>query len=276
MNQIIYKPSEKCFLDESAPIIEEGYLEDIREIDLKMQYLVPNPFNRESFLEMKNYTPSRLGIWHAGHRYKTETMLRFMADHSAAQDSVFSNVSEEFLNDNGLFTVETLCKDREEYVTRPDKGRIICEEGIKTITERCKMHPTVQIIIADGLSACAIESNVVDTLPAILQGLDSYGIDYGTTFFVKNSRVATEDQICELVDAQVICQLIGERPGLVTAESMSAYIAYKATVGMIESRRTVISNIHRGGTMPVEAGAHIAYIIKRILETESSGTELKL
>lgn len=276
MNQTIYKPSDKCCLNESAPIIEEGYLEDIREIDLKKQYLVPNPYNRDGFLEMKNYTPSRLGIWHAGPRYKTETMLRFMADHSAAQDSVFSNVSEQFLNDNGLFTVETLCKDREEYVTRPDKGRIICEEGIKAIQEKCKMHPTVQIIIADGLSACAIESNLMDTLPAIQQGLESYGIDYGTTFFVKNSRVAAEDQICGLVDAKVICQLIGERPGLVTAESMSAYIAYKAKVGMIESRRTVISNIHRGGTIPVEAGAHIAHIIKRMLETKSSGTELKL
>lgn len=276
MNQKTMKPSDKCLLDESAPVIEEGVLDDIREVDLKKQYLVPNPTNRDDFFEMKSYTPARLGIWRAGPRYKTETMLRFLADHSSAQDSVFSYVSQEFLDECGLFTVNTLCKDREEFVKRPDKGRIICDDGINTIQSKCIKHPTVQIIVADGLSASAIESNVMDTLPAIMQGLDSYGIDYGTTFFVKNSRVATEDQICELVDATVICQLIGERPGLVTAKSMSAYIAYRATVGMVESRRTVISNIHKGGTIPVEAGAHIAYIIKKMLETRSSGTDLRL
>ena len=70
--------------------------------------------------------------------------------------------------------------------------------------------------------------------------------------------------------------LIGERPGLITAESMSAYIVYKATVGMPEARRTVISNIHKAGTPPVEAGAHIAEVIKKILDNKASGTDLKL
>lgn len=270
------KKSEYCRLDESMPVIEEGCLDDVKEIDIRKQYLVPNAANEEAFMELKSYTPARLGIWHTGPRYKTETMLRFRADHSAAQDTVFSYVSQEFLDECNLFTVNTLCKDREEFVTRPDKGRIICEEGVKTIKERCIKNPTVQIIIADGLSACAIEANVKDTLPAILQGLDEYGIDYGTVFFVKNSRVATEDQISEILNADVVCQLIGERPGLTTAESMSAYIVYKAYTGMNESRRTVISNIHKSGTMPVEAGAHIADIIKLMLEKKASGTELKL
>ena len=33
------------------------------------------------------------------------------------------------------------------------------------------------------------------------------------------------DKIGEITDADVVCLLVGERPGLVTAESMSAYIA---------------------------------------------------
>ena len=78
------------------------------------------------------------------------------------------------------------------------------------------------------------------------------------------------------MEAEVTCVLIGERPGLVTAESMSAYIAYKAVVGMPEARRTVVSNIHRGGTPAVEAGAHIAEIIKLMLDKKASGLELKL
>lgn len=83
------------------------------------------------------------------------------------------------------------------------------------------------------------------------------------------------DVIGEETNADVVCLLVGERPGLVTAESMSAYIAYKPTVDMPEARRTVISNIHRGGTPPVEAGAHIAEVIKTMLDKKASGIDLK-
>lgn len=69
--------------------------------------------------------------------------------------------------------------------------------------------------------------------------------------------------------------LVGERPGLVTAESMSAYIAYRPTVGMPEARRTVISNIHKGGTPAVEAGAYIAELIHKMLQKKKSGIDLK-
>lgn len=82
------------------------------------------------------------------------------------------------------------------------------------------------------------------------------------------------DVIGELTGADVVCLLVGERPGLVTAESMSAYIAYKPTVDMPEARRTVISNIHEGGTPPVEAGAHIAELIKKMIDKKASGLDL--
>jgi ethanolamine ammonia-lyase small subunit len=250
-------------------------LADISQTDLRRQYLVPNPKNGGVFLEMKKLTPARLGSWHAGPRHLTSTVLRFRADHSAAQDSVFSYVSEEFLQSCNLFTVDSMCRDKDEYVTRPDLGRKISPDGIGLIKERCEKNPDVQIIVADGLSAAAIEANVRDVMPAIIQGLVDDGITVGTPFFIRHSRVATMDAVSELVGAKVTCILIGERPGLVTSRSMSAYIAYKATVGMLETRRTVVSNIHRGGTMPVEAGAYIADLIKLMLERKASGTELK-
>lgn len=241
-------------------------IKDLREIDLKTQYLVGNPTDRDGFLEMKSYTTARLGVGRSGPRYKTETMLRFRADHSAAKDSVLSYVSDEFLEKTGMFMVDTLCKDKEEYLKRPDKGRIINDEGVRLIKEKCIHNPTVQIFIADGLSAAAIEANAYDTMKLIMKGLDSYGIDYGTPFLVRHSRVATEDQVSEILNAKVVCQLVGERPGLMSAESMSAYIAKDATVGMLETRRVVVSNIHKNGTLPIEAGAHIAEIIKRMLD----------
>lgn len=256
--------------------VEDGCIPDITEVDLKSVYLVPNPVEKAKFEELKQYTPARVGIWRAGPRYLTSTYLRFRADHSAAQDAVFSDVSEQFLEECGLFSVQSQCRSKDEYITRPDLGRKLSDEGIKTIREKCRMNPTVQVLVADGLSSSAIEANVKDVLPAILQGLKSYQIDAGTPFFVKLGRVGVMDHVSEITGAEVTCLLVGERPGLVTAESMSAYIAYKATVDMPEARRTVVSNIHKGGTIPVEAGAHIAEILKIMLEKKASGTDLKL
>jgi len=84
------------------------------------------------------------------------------------------------------------------------------------------------------------------------------------------------DEVSEIVRPEVTCVLIGERPGLSTAESMSAYLAWRAETGMPESRRTVVSNIHKDGFNPVEAGAHLADIIRVMLERKASGVDLKL
>lgn len=265
----------KSIVDVSSQISDE-ILPDLLEIDLKKQLLVENPEDKEGYLKIKEYTPGRLGVGRAGARYKTETMLRFRADHAAAQGAVFSDVPEEFIKEMGFFSVKTMCKDKDEYLTRPDLGRKLDAENEKIIKENCKKNPTVQIYVSDGLSSTAICANVKDVLPALMQGLEAYGIDAGTPFFVKLGRVPVMDQITEITGADVTCVLIGERPGLVTAESMSAYITYKGRVGMPESRRTVLSNIHKGGTPPVEAGAHVAEIIKKMLEAKTSGVDLKL
>lgn len=259
-----------------ASPVEDGCLEDVTTVDIKKQYLVPHPVNGEAYYELKQFAPCRLGIWKAGARYMTKTMLQFRAAHSAAQDAVFSNVDEEFVERMNLFTVQTKCENKDVYLTRPDLGRKLSDEGVETVKAKCKKNPTVQIYVSDGLSSAAVAGNIADLLPAIIQGLQSYKIDVGTPFFVKYGRVGVMDQVSELTGADVTCVLIGERPGLITAESMSAYIAYKATIDMPEARRTVVSNIHKSGTVPAEAGAHIAEIIKIMLEKKASGTDLKL
>lgn len=256
--------------------VEEGFIPDITEVDIKTQYLVENPENKEAYAELKAYAPCRLGIGKAGARYKTDPQLQFRAAHSAAQDAVFSDVDQDFVDRMGLFSVQTQCDSKDIYLTRPDLGRKLSDEAVAVVKEKCTRNPTVQIYVSDGLSSASVAANVGDLLPGILQGLQSYRISVGTPFFVKYGRVGAMDQISELTGAEVTCVLIGERPGLITAESMSAYIAYRATVGMPEARRTVVSNIHKAGTVPVEAGAHIAEIIKIMLERKASGTDLKL
>ncbi len=255
--------------------LDEGCLDDITTIDLKQQLLVDNPVNAQGYLAMKAKTPARLGIGRAGSRYKTITALRVRADHAAAQDSVFSDVSEEFVQRNHFVAVQTLCENKDDYLTRPDKGRKFSPETAETIKKCYPRGVKVIVMVGDGLSSAAIEANVEDCIPAIKQGLKLEGIELGDILFVKYCRVGAMDDVGEMTDAEVICLLVGERPGLVTAESMSAYLAYKPRLGIAEAKRNVISNIHKGGTNAVEAGAHIAKLISRMLKEKASGVDLK-
>ena len=267
-----YKPLEE---EAERPAQHGGEsLPDITETDLRKQYLVEDPQNKEAFLDLKRKTPARIGLGRAGARYKTVTQLRMRADHAAAQDSVFSLVDEAFVQKMGFTPVQTLCQDKDEYLTRPDRGRRFDEANQQIIKQTLGQRPKVALVVGDGLSSAAIEANVADCIPAIQAGLKAYGLDSGPVLFVKFCRVGASDHIGELTGAEVVCMLVGERPGLVTAESMSAYITYQPHIGTAEAERTVISNIHRQGTPAVEAGAHIAELIKTMLEKKASGVKL--
>ncbi|MGL4738855.1 MAG: ethanolamine ammonia-lyase subunit EutC [Cellulosilyticaceae bacterium] len=268
-------PTSNSNRNNTTTIDPSGCIEDVTKIDLKKQLLVDNAIDKSAYLDMKSKTPARLGIGKAGARYKTITMLRVRADHAAAQDAVFSDVSEDFIKKNKFVFVQTKCKDKDEYLTRPDLGRRFNPEELDIIKKTCGQNPKVLIIVGDGLSSSAIEANVEDMIPAIEQGLKMYGITVPPIVFIKYARVGAMDDIGQATDADVICMLVGERPGLVTAESMSAYIAYKPKHGLAEAKRTVISNIHKGGTTAVEAGAHAAELIKKMLDKKASGIDLK-
>lgn len=256
--------------------IADEDIEDITEIDLRKQLLVEDPVNRDGYLHLKEATSSRLGISKAGARCKTQTSLRFRADHAVAMDAVFSYVADEYLEEWGLENFSTLCQDKDEYITRPDYGRRFTDETLDKLRNEYPSNPQVQIYISDGLSSTAIETNARDTYEAIVQGLESNGVKVGKPFFVTHGRVPAMDIIGETMGADVVAVLIGERPGLATGESMSCYMAYKPTVGMSEARRTVVSNIHENGTPAVEAGAHIADVLKAMLDQKASGLDLKM
>jgi ethanolamine ammonia-lyase small subunit len=262
-------------LSASSLVMDECQIKDLAEIDLQRYLQVPNPVNRDLYEEMKLSTPARIGVWRSGPRPLTDTLLRFRADHAVAQDSVLGEVPDDFPAKYDMVSIQTLCQSKDEYLTRPDLGRNLDHENLMLLQKRCPKGAMVQIIVSDGLSSKAVEANIPNLLPALIQGLEGMGVKLGTTIFVRRGRVAVMDTIGEELKPEVAVILIGERPGLGTAESMSAYIGYNPRQGMVESERTVISNIHKGGTPAAEAGAHLASLIKKILSVKASGVNLE-
>lgn len=254
----------------------DGILPDLTTAENKAKITLEHMVNRELMEQMKRKTPARIGVGSAGPRLRTQTYLTLRADHAGARDAVFRDVSEDLLREMGLFSVQTMCESRNEHLTRPDLGRQLSEDVKRELKSKCQLQPQVQIYVADGLSSQAVDHNLRDILPTLMDGLQDYGISTGTPFFLRFGRVPAMDAVSETLGAEVTCVLLGERPGLATANSMSAYIAYKATVGMPEARRTVVSNIHSGGIPAVEAGAHIAQLLKTVLERKQSGVDLQL
>lgn len=261
----------------SAPVpgIEEGAVPDVTEVSTKDEFHVPEPADEQGYLDMKQYTVARIGVWRAGPRYNTWSMLHFRADHATAQDAVFTDVPEEFVKEQGFVAGQSLCHSRDEFLTRPDLGRKLSDDTKALFQKELPKNAKVTIMVGDGLSSAAMV-NIPDILPAIKQGLKGYGIDVGPVPYVKYCRVGAMDDVGELLGSEVVCVLIGERPGLATGESMSAYIGYKPSAERPESWRTVVSNIYSGGTPPAEAGAHVATLIKRILDEKVSGIDLGL
>ena len=263
---------------EAAGSGETGACEACRDITAKACRditMLDHPQDAEALARMKKKTTARIGVGRAGPRLNTRTMLTLRADHAKARDAVFLDVPGELIEKLGLFTVQTKCAEKNQFLTRPDLGRQLSEEGARAVKERCAPNPDVQVFLADGLSSTAVEANAETILGLLLDALKDRGLTVGTPFFVRFGRVAVEDQVAELVGAKVVCVLIGERPGLGSAESMSAYIAYNARVGMPEARRTVVSNIHKDGISAAEAGAYIAALIEKIYHAKASGVELQ-
>ena len=271
-----YKPTDPGPQPVQTHYHDGDFVEDVTKLDLRKLYLVEDPQQEQAYRKLKERTPARVGSGRAGPRYKTLTMLRFRADHAAAQDAVFSQVPEDYAQENGLIAVQTKCRDKDEYLTRPDLGRVFNKENAEKLKQAIPNAPKVLIVVGDGLSSAAIQANAMDCMAAIRDGLKTRGIETDRAVFVRYCRVGAGDAIGSITGCELVCMLVGERPGLVTDKSMSAYITYQPRTGVSESSRTVVSNIHAQGTPAVEAGAHIAQLIDTILEKKVSGVGLHL
>jgi ethanolamine ammonia-lyase small subunit len=237
---------------------------------------VANPENKSAYEDMLKSTSARIGVGRAGTRPLTKTWLKFRADHGVAQDAVLSYADQSILDSLGFVQLESKVADKDEYLTRPDLGRILSDESVDKLKKEVPAGAQVQIIVGDGLSAKAIDANIRDILPPVKEGLKAKGYNVGKDIFVKNARVGIVNNIGEILKPEMILLFIGERPGLGTAESMSAYLTYAPKADTVEADRTMMSNIHKGGVPPVEAGAQLVSLVEKILMQKASGYDLEL
>ena len=147
--------------------VESGEVRDLSAVDFRQIIDVPTPANPEEFRRMRSKTVARIGVWRAGPRCRTNTYLRFRADHAAAMDAVFTDVPERLLEEMSLFTVQTLCETKDMYLTRPDLGRRFSQETLAELQQRCKRNPDVQLVVSDGLSSTSVSANLRDILSLI-------------------------------------------------------------------------------------------------------------
>jgi ethanolamine ammonia-lyase small subunit len=239
---------------------------------------VKNPKDSNGLRALVDSTTARIGVGRAGPRYTTASLLLFQGDHAVTQDALYRDVDQKLLDEFNLFTVQTkVTGGKQEYLLRPDLGRLLSDEAKRIINEKCQKNVNIQLVVGDGLSAAAIEANLRKMFPVIRQGAQTAGLTFGTPFFVKYARVGVMNDIGELIKPDVVILLIGERPGLGRAESMSAYMGYKPKYGDTDADRDVVCNIfENGGTNPLEAGAFVVQIAQKMRKSQASGVKLKM
>jgi ethanolamine ammonia-lyase small subunit len=233
----------------------------------------------DTLRKIRAATPARLLAGRVGAAYSTTTQLELRQAHAAAHDAVraelnLDNFGAEFLKRWALFEVSSEAKSKDEYLWQPNLGRKFSETSRSEVLRRCPLHSDLQIAIGDGLSVTAVFVQVPALLSALDKGAKARGWSVGQGFVIRYCRVGILNQIGELLVPSVAVLLIGERPGLATADSLSAYMAYRPARTHTDADRNVVSNIHSRGASPENAAMTILDLAAQMMARETSGTKL--
>lgn len=242
----------------------------------------PDPADLPALLRaVRARTPARILAGRAGPAYRTATQLELRQDHAAALDAVHAeldlarDLGLAFVERWGLFEVQTQATSRQEYLMRPDLGRRLSDPARKELRRRCPRGADLQVAVGDGLSAAAVIAQVPALLPLLAEGARARRWCLGQPFVVRHCRVGILNDLGELLDPAVVVLLIGERPGLATAESLSAYMAYRPRPGHTDAQRNLLSNIHARGVGIEEAARRILALAEKMRAAQASGVAIK-
>ena len=226
-------------------------------------------------------TPARVLVGEAGDGYRTATQLELRRDHAAARDAVrreldlHGDLGLDVVQRFGLFVVGTCCRDKDEFLLRPDLGRRLSPEGRTGVRDRCPPAADLQVVIGDGLSVAAVAAQAAALLGPLADAAAARGWSFGQPFCVRYCRVGVMNDVGDLLSPQVVVLLIGERPGLRTAESLSAYLAYRPRAGHTDADRNLVCNIHARGVSHASAVERVLALAGQFRAAGASGVAVK-
>lgn len=231
--------------------------------------------------QVRARTPARLLAGRSGAAYRTNTQMELREAHAAARDAVraeltlSNDLGSEFIRKWSLFEICTQAASKDEYLLRPDLGRRLNAVSRQEVSKRGTTGSDLQILIGDGLSVTAVAAQVPQLLPLLCEGAKTRNWSLGQLFAIRHCRVGILNEIGELLGPRVAVLLIGERPGLATAESLSAYLAYRPKMSDTDANRNLISNIHARGVSPEQAAGRILSLATAMMNAQSSGWQLR-
>jgi ethanolamine ammonia-lyase small subunit len=235
----------------------------------------------DALRKIRERTPARIFSGRAGASYRTSTQLELREAHAAARDAVRAELDLEaafgtaFIKQWNLFGVSTEARSKAEYLLQPGLGRRLNEAARHELAKRGPREADIQIAIGDGLSVTAVAAQVPALFPLLYGGARARGWTVGTPFAIRHCRVGVLNEIGELLTPKVAVLLIGERPGLATAESLSAYMAYQPCNAHSDANRNLISNIHARGLSPQAATDRILSFAAQMMELHISGFSIR-
>lgn len=235
----------------------------------------------EFVAKIRARTPARVLTDRAGAAYRSSTQLELRRAQAAARDAVRTEfdleraLGSDFVQKWKLFEVSSCANSKDEYLLHPDRGRLLSDDSRNKLQACCEAQPDLQVVIGDGLSVTAVSAQVPTLLPLIMEQAGSRGWKLGRPFAVRYCRVGIMNHVGELLRPRVVVLLIGERPGLSTAESLSAYMAFQPRAGHSDANRNLISNIHSAGVTTEAAATRILALAEQMMRRRLSGIELK-
>jgi ethanolamine ammonia-lyase small subunit len=232
---------------------------------------------------LRDYTPARIFLKRTGVSLATTEILDLQLAHAQARDAVHAILDPEAIThrlqteipslaSSPILTLTSAAPNRATYLRRPDLGRTLSPDSAVGLSP----HPCdIALVIADGLSATAIEHHAVPLLAALLPAFTAASLTLGPICIVTQARIAIADHIGSRLQARLSLVLIGERPGLSSPDSLGAYITWAPTPGRTDAERNCISNIRTAGLDYATASAKILHYCTEAQHLRTTGTTLK-
>jgi ethanolamine ammonia-lyase small subunit len=243
-----------------------------------------SPATDNPWLQLRQLTPARIALGRTGTSLPTAPLLEFQFAHAQARDAVHTPLDTAGLADKlevlGLecLLLKSAAKDRDTYLQRPDLGRRLAAESVDLLRQvRVANGCThdLAIVVADGLSALAIERHTMPFLQRLLENVRAEGWTLAPLCLVQQGRVAIGDEVGELLGARMSLVLVGERPGLSSPDSLGLYFTFRPRVGLTDASRNCISNVRLEGLPYNMAAFRLMYLMREALRRQLSGVNLK-